>query len=53
MVVVLLYSVKSSWMPFDLATFFQEDSHFSIRDFNSATRTAAFLPSAAVRMMAP
>ena len=52
-VVVLLYSVKSSWVDLFRAIFFHELSHFSISDLASATRTAAFLPSAAVRMMAP
>jgi hypothetical protein len=51
--VVLLYSVKSSWIPLPEAIFFQELSHFSMDERSSPMRTAAFLPSAAVLMMAP
>ena len=52
-VVVLLYSVKSSWTFLFRAIFFQELSHFSMRALVSPTSVAAFFPSAAVRMMAP
>ena len=52
-VVVLLYSLNRSWTFLSVAIFFQEFSHYSMRASVSPTSVAAFLPSAAVRMMAP
>ena len=53
MVVVLLYSVKSSWTFLDFDSLVQEPSHLLISDLSSETRIAAFFPSAAVLMIAP
>ncbi len=48
MVVVRLFSEKSFCTDFDFASSGQDSSHLRIRDFSSASRTAARLPSEAV-----